>query len=42
MKALSKIIKKNNKQKLGRYNRELIIRFAMKKNKIKQPTYQLV
>lgn len=42
MKAFSKITKKNNKQKLGIYNRELVIRFAIKKIKIKQPTYHLV
>jgi ribosomal protein S16 len=42
MKSLSKILKRNRKQKLGRYNRELIIRLAIKKRIMEKPVYHLV
>jgi ribosomal protein S16 len=42
MKSLSKILKKNRRQKLGRYNRELVIRLAIKKIQMTKPIYHLV
>nr|ADZ99054.1 ribosomal protein S16 [Physarum polycephalum] len=42
MKSISKIIKKNHRQKLGRYNKELIIRLAIKRRLKYKPVYHLV
>jgi ribosomal protein S16 len=42
MKSLTKILKKNRRHNLGRINRELVIRLAVKKQHIKKPIYHLV
>jgi len=42
MKSISKIVKRNRKQKLGRYNRELVIRLAVKQRLTTKRVYQLV
>jgi len=42
MKSLSKIIEKNRRHNLGRYNRELVIRLAIKKRLKYKPVYHLV
>jgi ribosomal protein S16 len=42
MKSLSKILKKNRRHNLGRINKELVIRLAVKKNHVKKPIYHLV
>jgi ribosomal protein S16 len=42
MRSVSKILKRNRKQSLGRYNKELVIRLARKKRIMANPVYHLV
>lgn len=42
MTIATKIIKRNRRHNLGRYNRELVIRLAIKKRLMKKPMYHLV
>jgi ribosomal protein S16 len=42
MKSLSRILRRNKKQRLGRFNRELVIRLAIKKLKMAKPVYHLL
>jgi ribosomal protein S16 len=42
MKSISKILKKDRRHNLGRYNRELVIRLAVKRRLDHKPVYHLV
>jgi ribosomal protein S16 len=42
MKSITKIIKKNRRHNLGRHNRELVIRLAVKRRLNYKPIYHLV
>jgi ribosomal protein S16 len=42
MKSITKILKKNRRHNLGRCNRELVIRLAIKRNLKHKPMYHLV
>jgi ribosomal protein S16 len=42
MKSITKILEKNHRHNLGRYNRELVIRLAIKRRLKYKPMYHLV
>jgi len=42
MKSITKILKKNRRQSLGRFNKELVIRLSIKKRIMDKPVYHLV